>query len=152
MFEFAHRHAHISLSPNIQYTGQGTPVIVQASGGVDLNVYLDCDRNNTYDVPNGGFMSNTVEWVAVDRVDYLVLITLSEFSASTTIRRDNFELQIVSNIQICAGARPIFSDHADIVASVEGAAEQDLRFCEDEAPTASSEPGVWDKVSGLRGV
>ena len=87
--------SHLSLSPNIQYTGEDTPVIAQASPGVDLHVYLDCDRNNTCEIPDGGSMSNTVEWVAVDGVDYLVLITLSEFSASTTIR--DFELEIVGN-------------------------------------------------------
>ena len=52
----------------------------------------------------------------------------------------------------CEGAQPIFSRVADIVASVEGAAEQGVVFCEDEAQTKSFQPGVWYKVSGVRGV
>ena len=93
-------------------------------------------------------MSNTVEWTAESGVNYLVLITLSEFSASTTIR--DFELQIIGNEQFCEGAQPIVPGDADVVASVENATKQDVVFCEDVAQTTSSEPGVWYKVSGVR--
>ena len=143
LFDFISRHAHISLFPNTQYTGQGTPVIAQASAGADLYVYVDCDRNNTCKT---GSMSNTVEWIAVDGVDYLVLITLSESIADTTIL--DFELEIVGNNQLCEGAHPIFQDDADVVASVENATKQVVIFCEDEAQSNSSQPGVWYKVSG----
>ena len=89
-------------------------------------------------------MSNTVEWTAVDGVDYLVLMTLSEFTAST-IRRD-FELEIVGDNQFCEGAQPIFQGDADVVATVENAAKQDVKFCEDVAQTTFSQPGVWYEV------
>ena len=63
-------------------------------------MYLDCDRNNTCEeISNGGLLPKTVEWMAVDGVEYLVLITLSEFSASTNIR-DNFEREIVGNLKV----------------------------------------------------
>ena len=112
-------------------------------------MYLDCNRNNTCEVLDGGSMSNTVEWTAESGVNYLVLITLSEFSASTTIR--DFELQIIYD-PFCDGAQPIFSGDADVVASVENATKQDVVFCEDVAQTTSAEPGVWYKVRGVRGV
>ena len=93
-------------------------------------------------------MSNTVEWMAVDGVDYLVLITLSESLTNTIIR--DFELEIVVDNQSCEGAQPISSGDADIVASVEGAAEQDPAYCEN-VEIISSQPGVWYKVSRVRG-
>ena len=92
-------------------------------------------------------MPNTVEWIAEDGVDYLVLITSSELSAGPIIP-DLFELEIVGNNQFCEGAQPILQDDADVVASVENATTQEVLFCEDEAQITSSQPGVWYKVSG----
>ena len=111
-------------------------------------MYLDCDRNNTCEeISNGGLLPKTVEWMAVDGVEYLVLITLSEFSAGTNIR-DNFALEIVGNNQFCGGAQPIFQGDVANQASLQNAIKQDVIFCEDVAQSISSQPGVWYKVSG----
>jgi hypothetical protein len=112
-------------------------------------VYPDCDQNKTCDIPQGGSTSNTVEWTAASGVDYLILMSLSESYAVTNIR--DFLLEILGNNNFCEEAQPIVSGDADIVASVENATEQEVILCEDVNPITSSQPGVWYKVSGVRG-
>jgi hypothetical protein len=98
LFDFDHCRAHISLSPNKQYLhvdGQDKPVIAKASGGVDLHVYPACDQitcdilNTIYDRSSS---SSTVEWTAASGADYLLLVTLSEFSSD--LPGGNFTLSI----------------------------------------------------------
>jgi hypothetical protein len=143
----------VLTSRNMQYMGQGTPVIAKASSGVDLHVYPACDQI-TCDILNAIYKrsssSSTVEWTAASGADYLLLITLSESSAGTTIR--DFELQIFLANNFCEGAQTIVSGNAVIVASVENATEQDVVLCENVKQITSSEPGVWYNVRKVRGM
>ena len=133
----------------MQFLGQGTPVIAQASSGVDLHVHPDCDQNNACDIADaicGGSISNAVAWTAAIGVDYPLLLTLSEFSARTSMRE--FEPQIVGNNNFCEGAQPVVCCDAAIIASVENATQQNVILCEDINPFSDSQPGLWCNVGG----
>jgi hypothetical protein len=80
------------------HVGLDTPVIAQASSGVDLHVYPACDQI-TCDIDDANYrnVSNTVEWTAASGVEYLLLVTSSVFSSDATT--PEFELQVFEKEQ-----------------------------------------------------
>jgi hypothetical protein len=93
-------HSHFSLAPNIQFVGQGQPVIAQASAyDVDLQVYPACDQAcniaDAFYLGGPSSFSSTVAWTAASGVEYLILVSSTEFASGS----NEFEVRILVSHQ-----------------------------------------------------
>jgi hypothetical protein len=160
LFNFDHR-ADFSLSVDVQYTGQGKPVIAEAGGAVHLQVYRGC--SSTCDVPDAmyGFPSeveiygpgvNRIAWTALSGVEYRLLITSNDPCQHGTSAGEEFQLQVVDN-DLCQDAfGPINPGVGTFLSgSTSNGATVDAESPSCGSASSATAPGVWYTVVGNGG-
>ena len=141
--------------PNLQYIGEDKDVVATASSSVALHVYPACDQavptcditDAVYEGSSSSF-SSTVTWTAASGVEYLLLVTSTELSFSSSVR-EFFELELWIIGDPCEQAFGPITPGAGIIllgATVDATIDAQVSSCGSASiPTA---PGVWYTLIG----